>query len=400
MQLVGLVLAIAALIGIFGIISFILEVTLISLPVWGGAALTALLTLSLNQKHQAQELTSQRTMAKLVNIQFDSMKLNWSLDESKVRAYTNTERDAFLPAITGSVSALIMLTVLYKGAAFQRVLFFDNKVSPDVIIVISCILSVIALSITIAKYKHKATFDNSIREHVYNMVSRLNKSLEGTEELRSLDASIRSLSLQLKVPFPGDFHTEIQSFVNAHKTELLSDTAGLNKLIAEKIRLAQEDKIQLEKANSLYQDAMRLYTATAREVNKSACIPLIKELEFIYGGILSENLKSTITSRRWHDYHNTLNSIVEDIHRLNELAVKYQKEGCQEETESYYRETNEEKAYRILGIPRAATNDQIKKAYRTLVSIWHPDAKTVTDDTRIKEIIWAYALLKTIRQFV
>ena len=84
---------------------------------------------------------------------------------------------------------------------------------------------------------------------------------------------------------------------------------------------------------------------------------------------------------------------------MNESAIKYQKEEYKKETLRYKEETDEEKAYRILNIPPATTNDQIKRAYRTHTSIWHPDAKTVKDDTKIKEINWAYEVLRNKRKF-
>ena len=81
-----------------------------------------------------------------------------------------------------------------------------------------------------------------------------------------------------------------------------------------------------------------------------------------------------------------------DLERLRKGAIKYEAKGDTEETE-------EDRAYNIIGIPSAATNSQVKKAYRTLAAIWHPDAKTVKDDSRMKQINWAYEFLKDKRSF-
>ncbi len=51
--------------------------------------------------------------------------------------------------------------------------------------------------------------------------------------------------------------------------------------------------------------------------------------------------------------------------------------------------------YKILGVARAATNDEIKKAYRKLAHQYHPDiSKDPAGEERFKEIGEAYATLK------
>jgi len=51
--------------------------------------------------------------------------------------------------------------------------------------------------------------------------------------------------------------------------------------------------------------------------------------------------------------------------------------------------------YEILGVPRDATQDDIKRAYRKLARKYHPDVSKVADaETRFKELGEAYAVLK------
>ena len=48
--------------------------------------------------------------------------------------------------------------------------------------------------------------------------------------------------------------------------------------------------------------------------------------------------------------------------------------------------------YEILGVPKTATEDEIKRAYRRLAHQYHPD-KNGGDDKKFKEINEAYQVL-------
>jgi len=147
---------------------------------------------------------------------------------------------------------------------------------------------------------------------------------------------------------------------------------------------------------------MKLYTIVAIEVNWTSSMPMIKEMEYDYEGLTSENLKSLLVDKKWDDFHDIVKEIMMDLQQLRELAIKYQEEG----TTSYKKETEEEKAYRVMEISPHASNEDIKKAYRDLARNYHPDnaeqttrgIKKLAED-RFKEINWAYNFLKEARNF-
>jgi curved DNA-binding protein CbpA len=49
--------------------------------------------------------------------------------------------------------------------------------------------------------------------------------------------------------------------------------------------------------------------------------------------------------------------------------------------------------YAVLEVASTATSDEIKQAYRRLARLYHPDLNKQTEDTRIKRLNEAYAVL-------
>ena len=54
---------------------------------------------------------------------------------------------------------------------------------------------------------------------------------------------------------------------------------------------------------------------------------------------------------------------------------------------------NKRDLYEVLGIPKSASKDQIKSAYRKLAKTYHPDNKETGDEAKFKEVQEAYDIL-------
>ncbi|TVM00486.1 MAG: hypothetical protein CV087_14065 [Candidatus Brocadia sp. WS118] len=395
-ELIGFIAIIITLLLLLLLAFGLLRVALITLPACTVAISVMLLVLYLFRTHRIYYLNSHGALSRILVVQFDGQKLHWEMEESQIELYAKAKLATFFSIILAIASLWLILSIIYEKGAFDNL----TRLSSHANMILGYIISGIGVIVTIIKAKPGETFKDAIWDRGSCLVGQINTQLERIHELRSLETSIKSITHQLKVSFPIDFKTEIQEYVNNHKNELLSDTTGLNNLIAENIKRAQEDRVSLEKANNHYRAAMKLYTIVAIEVNWTCSMPLIKEMEYDYEGLTSENLKSLLSNRKWDDFHDVVKEIMKDLQQLRELAIKYQETG----TNGYKKETDEEKAYRIMEIPPSASDEEIKQAYRELALNYHPDnaertthgIKKLAED-RFKEINWAYDFLKEIR---
>ncbi|MBA4349319.1 MAG: hypothetical protein C0415_04950 [Thermodesulfovibrio sp.] len=395
--LVVLIIVILVIVLVLQILGFILQITFASLPAWGVAVPLILLSQYLFRAHRVEKLNSYETLSKMMIVRVDenSNKLNWSLGESQVEPYINNNAaiSVFLSIVIGVVSLVIILPILYQNGAFKGLQFFDDKISSQTGLIWGYILSGIIIMITLGISKPKKSFEKSLKERANYLTNKVNTQLERIDELRSLESSIKSIASKLKASFPTDYQTEIQKYIDANKVKILLDSAVLNNLIARNIKQAQEDKSHLEKTLKLYNTAEGFYKEVSYKVIMTGSMPFVTILEDIYGRLNSENLKSLLSMRKWKEYVDVVNTIIEVLKDLHEQSAQYQGEGREKETATYTEETDKEKACKILNIPITATNDHIKRAWKALSFIWHPDGKQL-DDTKFKEISWAYDVLK------
>ncbi|CAK8713147.1 MAG: DnaJ domain-containing protein [Candidatus Electronema aureum] len=375
--------------GLFGLLP---QAFSASAPAWGTAG--ALTAIGLCLHHIIKELDLDSRLRNIMTVRYDGKKLNLSINSDALKSYSESYAIEKRVIITlCGILYLIIFVVCAKNEDFSHMVFYGSKKESNVSdcggILVSFLLSFFLIdSIWCILSLFKGEPEQKIRDRADTLISQANTSLERTHELDPLEESIKSINAKLGTCFPVDFKSEIQQFVDAHKQELLSDVTRLNNLISEIIKRAKEDFAQLEKADNLYDLVKKFYTETVREVNRSGSSPaLLTHLDYIYTYLHSENLKDVLQQKKWNDFHEIVNEILKELTEVKEAAVEILPPE----------ETEEEKACRILGVPLNASVDQIKRMYKALAAVWHPDSNTVKDDTRMKEINWANDVLMKLR---
>lgn len=322
-----IVVGILALPLLLGLLYLILKSVIVSLPACIAVVGVMIGAQRLYCLRQLEQLSAQGMLRRLMTVRLKDSGWIWVLDEAAIRQQANVSKASLVSVFAGIVATLILSALLlWNGVYASNIWLFWGKTA-TVSPVISLVSTYLLSGLTIVM------------------------TVKKTKPLETFKKTVKN------------------------RTKTL---------------VTEEDRLELAKANKLYDDAMSFYVATAREVNKTGSIPLIKEMEYNHAGLTSSNLKDLIPGRSWREFEDITDAIVKDLKRLREVAVKYQE--ASEEPEAM-KETEEEKAHRILAVPPNATVEQIKRAYKTLASIWHPDAQTVKDDSRMKEINWAHDFL-------
>ena len=404
--LIGILFVVILIVALWPVIELVVGVGLLSLIVWAVSSCVIFLTLYAISVLKMEYLKARGNLSQVIEVDFNGSKLSWFIDETLIRGFADSTVMFFTSCAVAFASMVGLICILKNVGWFQIDLWqggpWQIKVSGVTIQYVVSILSGISFIILIVSSYDKSIeiFEDWMVKRADALMSQIDKRVERIEDLHSLEDSINSEATEMEVTFPIDVQTEIQYFVNAHKMEILSDVTRLNEFISKKIKQATNDLAELQKKNDLYQSAMELYTETVHEVNKTGSISLIKELDYDYEGLTSTNLKSLISNKKWSEFNEVVNSIIDALERVSEKALKYQEAEYDIEAEDDYEgETDEERAYRILGVLSTASPKQIKKVYHALSHVYHEDKGIVEDDTHMKEINWAYDFLKDLKHF-
>jgi len=391
--------AIPLFIWLFGVILWLGHIGLLSLAICGPAVTIALLFLYTDVLMTVHCLKRKDDVGEIVDVGFDGETLWSCVDETLAKQYGHTQMKVFVSAEL-AVAGLVCMTSLLHRTGMLRLHFHDTPISEETTLISIALVSVAGLLIAEAKSRAAAgsnrlslarAYEGWFLHRIRKLIARTEAKIGGATRLLHLQRSVDSLAGDMGIALPLNAKEEIEDFVTNHKTELLRDPRVLQRFIEGKASAIMDVQAQLAKAKSAHEAALGVFDDVLRDVNATGSVALIRELEQDYEGLMSSTLLSLLAESKWAEFHDVVASIVTDITDLARRAKDYSSKVT--DGQSVEAETDTERACRILGVPKGTPADQLKKVYRSLVSVWHPDKGVVRDDGRIKEINWAYEYL-------
>ena len=328
-------------------------------------------------------------------------------DEFAMEPYVSVF-SAYLVSIISSALVLFMIVSYLNGrGAFNgliiNLLGEHEPVSPQTGVALSSVLAGVFGFIAVCIKRPRKALRNALKKRADSIISNANKEMVRLNELLSLGASMKAVGNDLHIYYPVDFKTEMIAFVGSHSKEILSNSAEFHTLIGEKLESAREEYANLSKARDLYASVKQYYEEIGHKVTRTRSKHMIYELGTYAEGLESDNLKAYIIQKQWDDFNAVMNMMKENLEELNDIASNHQEDTFYEyeEEQAGFKTPNEldkeQEAYKTLGLPPTATNEQIKKMRKQLAQAWHPDHNPELGDERLKKIFNAYDILKAKR---
>lgn len=262
--------------------------------------------------------------------------------------------------------------------------------------------------------------DGLTRSRIGRLLSKTNRAFELSptqkhsthplgEQLREADNRVRSLAKQLGIEPPGDSSTRInkaisdnfeifkgKDFLGSTLSTIVLEGPGqeMVRTYISKVLEERKEKItELEKLETAFDAAQQALSFTRAKVEKANNAILRQNLDGI--SKLIESGKELLKENVWHvdGFVALMDEAISELDRL------YQSASVQDgsnQWQSSPQATSD--PYVILGISQTMSDEEIKRVYRELCGIYHPDKGKVKDDSRFKEIQNAYEQLKKIRK--
>lgn len=381
------------------VLGFVLASAVVSCFVWGGAIGIGLIGRHVTRENLKHTLAREAPHNGTVDLSFDGKRLSTNVVASSLKTHlAQNSYEAIWIILTIVSGGVIYCGLLLVQPEFFKADPWDQQIYSGHIL--AGIVSALIIIVWLVQASSKEQLHAMVSEHLSRMVGRANEALVEADTLAKVLGSMEELVAELEINFEPEYHEQVTRFVFSHLSAIVKDPSELKTLISSQLQKAQRDCQNLQKASHHFKEVDALYRTAAKNVTRAGSMALLTELDHLGDAMHSVNLKSLLESGKWSEYHEVLDSMALDLEKIDSVALRYKSERDHSVPDfNSPAETELDRAYRILRVPPTVTDDQLKRAYKHLAQLWHPDKGHAPDHSEFVEIHRAYRLVQKSRGF-
>ncbi len=349
---------------------------------------------------QMREFLGRHHVQKVVTIASDAAGIRFTIDRDYLDLHEPLRAVLWVSVAAAVVVAWVVVYQFYAHDQFDRATLFEKPAPPYLNFFFTGLLvSVVIVVLRNLAFEEwvRRIRDTVLDRRITRLLSKLSKDVNSQlAELNALQTDIGRLCGDFGVSPCRNFLKQGTQHLITTLADSVRDGSGKSVNVSHIIANAKAEKRHIETATTLYRQAVDLATEIERHVHAQGSHSFLDRYDALYDGLYSPNLQSLVLDQEWENFSDIVRSFVDDFETLRADLSCYQDADDQDDEHVHApTELTVEQACRILSVPPTATGDQVKKSYRTLCALWHPDKGLVTDDEQIKRINQAYAFLQS-----
>lgn len=375
-----------------------LLVAFLGVPGWIAGMIAGWLLMLLLFRSRIDRLTSKENIGSAVSFSISSSRMNWELNESASYPPNRIFPKEFLSTCLGCLGAVCAAAgVSYWVYATAS---WDAK---PFLMVFPFLVSVMVVPWCLVKMKPNRLFDSWLRRRIIQIMADFDSTLNGIDELRTVETSVNRLVEQLRIAFPANYVAEVEQHVRSHQVELVFERAAFSQFMDTRLQSARKDREELERAVRVIQEMDKLYLETAREVNRTSSVSMITESDWLGAGLQPENLPALLSVRKWEEFNQAASMMKEEMTALRERARKHGATRADSaDTSAAPAGMTRREALRILGLSEDATFSAIERARKEAIKKFNVDHRQTLEphirelvEEKFKQVNMAFDFLKS-----
>lgn len=391
---VAIILAVLLVVLVAEVLSFAFQVLILSVSVIVPSVVVGALTTGYLLRQRLKVLNSSRAMSALTMLDLSQTVPTRRISADTVASFAASAvyaKLSFLSTVVGGAVVLAALT--YTNNDFWKLKFFEWRLSKE-----SAVMWVTALAL-IELYLLWSFFSDVFEKHWLGKIQgyaqhAIAAGVGREDALDCLQSEIVQLTASLSVAgitTKVDYYASLRALCKGgSRLVCFTDAeAILLQQIAVVRKISAEFSIRSQKATAI-SDRIASLRKTLDDIGDQELAGVIEKLETAWFGIAN-----FATVGNWVQFDSGADMLIAEIDAINQIL---QDQGGRRATNGDDQETFSD-PYAVLGLAACASERDVKAAYKSKRSYFHPDKGNVTDDTEFKRVLAAYKQIALERGF-